>query len=65
MSRKISDDTLMDRKEAAAYIGLKNPGTLAVWHSKRRYNLPLIKVGFSVRYRKSDLDNFLERRLVK
>lgn len=65
LSPKPNEDPLLSRKEAAAYIGLKNPGTLAVWHSTKRYNLPIIKLGTIVRYRKSDLDKFLNDRLVQ
>jgi excisionase family DNA binding protein len=50
---------LLTNEEAAAYLGLK-PGTLDVWRSTKRYCLPYIKVGRLVRYRKSDLDRFLE-----
>jgi len=39
------------------------PRTLAVWASTHRYDLPLVKVGRLVRYRKSDLEAFLQRRL--
>lgn len=55
-------EQVMDRKRAAKYLGY-SPGTLAVWHCIKRYDLPLIKIGRSVRYRKSDLDKFLEDRL--
>lgn len=64
MSKPRKEDRLLTRKEAADYIGLENAGTLAVWHSTKRYKLPLIKVGSRVRYRKSDLDKFLECRLI-
>lgn len=50
---------LLTRKEAAEYLGLSE-GTLAVWKTTKRYPLPLIKVGRSVRYRQSDLDKFLD-----
>lgn len=55
-------DELLDRKSAAKYLGNLSPGTLAVWDCKKRYNLKPIKVGRVVRYRKSDLDKFLEER---
>lgn len=53
-------DVLMTRKEAARYINFA-PGTLAIWDCTKRYNLNPLKIGRSVRYRKSDLDRFLER----
>jgi excisionase family DNA binding protein len=49
---------LMTRNEAAAYLGI-TPHTLAVWKSIGRYELPVIKVGRLVKYRRTDLDQFL------
>lgn len=57
-------DELLDRKTAAKYLKI-SPGTLAVWDCTKRYDLKPLKVGRSVRYRKSDLDNFAERLLTK
>lgn len=48
--------------EAAEYIGCTS-GTLKVWVSKRR--VPFLKVGRLTRFRKSDLDVFLQRKLVE
>jgi predicted DNA-binding transcriptional regulator AlpA len=53
-------DPLLDRKTAAKYLGI-SPGTLAVWDCTKRYDLKPKRAGRSVRYRKSDLDKFLER----
>ncbi len=55
----------MSRKEAAAYLGLDNPDTLAVWASTKRYDLPYTKIGRRCLYRRSDLDAFIERRTVR
>ncbi len=55
-----SKDALLTRKEAARYINF-TPGTLAVWDCTKRHDLKPIKIGRSVRYRKSDLDKFLEQ----
>ena len=52
--------TLMTRAEAAEYLGLA-PHTLAVWQSTGRYNLPCIKIGRLAKYRKEDLDDFIQR----
>ena len=57
-------EPLLDRKTAARYLAV-SPGTLAVWDCTKRYDLKPIKVGRAVRYRKSDLDRFLEERLVR
>ena len=59
----MSTDLLFTRLQAAAYLNVR-PQTLAVWHTTHRYHLPLIKVGTLVRYRKSDLDKWLESRTV-
>lgn len=55
---------LLNRKEAAKYLGLHH-GTLRVWASTGRYNLPYYKVGGAVRYNQKDLDEFLIRQLFK
>ena len=57
-------EPLLDRKTAARYLAV-SPGTLAVWDCTKRYDLKPIKVGRAVRYRKADLDRFLEERLVR
>lgn len=49
---------LLNRIEAAQYLGLK-PQTLAVWASTKRYDLPYVKVGRLVKYRKEALDEFI------
>ncbi|MBT8766295.1 helix-turn-helix domain-containing protein [Metapseudomonas boanensis] len=51
----------VDDKQAATALGLQ-PTTLAVWRSTGRYNLPFLKVGRLVKYRLSDLAEFLARR---
>lgn len=51
----------VDDKQTAQVIGAKT-STLAVWRSTGRYNLPFIKVGRLVRYRVSDLAEFMARR---
>jgi len=52
---------LLDEKQAAEHLTV-SPGTLSVWRSTGRYNLPFVKVGRMVRYRLSDLDAWLEAR---
>ncbi len=56
-------EELLTREEAATYLGLR-PQTLATWTCEGRYNLPFIKVGRSVRYRRSDLDAWLASRTI-
>jgi len=55
---------LLDEKEAAAVLTVA-PGTLGVWRSTGRYNLPFTKVGRHVRYRRADLEAWLEKRTRK
>lgn len=47
--------------EAAELLGV-NAHTLAVWRSTSRYDLPYIKIGRKIRYRVSDLENWLQHR---
>ena len=53
---------LLDDKAAAAHLQV-SPGTLSVWRSTGRYNLPFFKIGRKVRYRRADLDAWLEKRV--
>lgn len=52
---------LLDEQQAAEHLTV-SPGTLSVWRSTGRYNLPFVKVGRMVRYRRADLDAWLEAR---
>jgi predicted DNA-binding transcriptional regulator AlpA len=52
----------MDRKAAARYLSV-SPNTLAVWDCTKRYDLKPLKIGRSVRYRRANLDQFLENQL--
>jgi len=52
---------LLTRDQAAAYLGV-SVGTLAVWATTGRYSLPVVKVGRLVRYRRTDLDAWLDER---
>ncbi len=54
---------LLTRREAAGYLGVTER-TLAVWACTKRYGLPIVKIGRLVRYRRADLDAFIERRTV-
>lgn len=57
-----NNEPLLDRKSAAKYLNVA-PGTLAVWDCTKRYDLKPIKIGRAVRYRRSDLNDFIEQRL--
>ena len=54
---------LFSREQAAAYLGV-TIGTLGVWACTKRYKLPYVKIGRSVKYRKSDLDDFISSHTV-
>ncbi len=52
-----------DHYDAANYLGI-TPGTLNVWCCTKRHAIPYIKVGRLVKYRKAELDNWLESRTI-
>jgi hypothetical protein len=57
--KKASQGTeLLSRREAAAFLGILEQ-TLAVWACTKRYNLPVVKVGRLCKYRRSDLERFI------
>jgi len=53
---------LLSEKEAADVLDVE-PGTLSVWRSTGRYALPFLKVGAKVRYRRGDLQAWLDSRV--
>lgn len=62
-SQKIIDTNtkLLDEKAAAELLEV-TPGTLSVWRSTGRYKLQFIKIGSKVRYRRTDLEDWLKSR---
>lgn len=56
-----SASRLVDAKECAQILGV-TVGTLAVWRCTRRYALPWIRCGRSIRYRLDHIDAFLASR---
>jgi len=59
----LADDRLLTREDAADLLSIR-PQTLALWASTKRYDLPYVKVGRAVRYRLSDIEQFLKSRTV-
>lgn len=59
----LNKNRLLNRKEAANYLGIKEI-TLAIWQSSKRYNIPVVKVGRLAKYRYGDLLEFVARRTV-
>lgn len=53
------ETTLLNSQQAADFLGIK-VGTLAVWQSTKRYDLPSVKVGRLRKYRLSDLQAFIQ-----
>jgi predicted DNA-binding transcriptional regulator AlpA len=52
---------LVDEKKAAEILGVAH-GTLQVWRSTGRYQIPFVKIGRLVRYRRGVLDTWIESR---
>lgn len=61
---KIADSVrdLLSESQAADLLQV-SPGTLSVWRSTGRYNLPFVKIGARVRYRRGDLQAWLDSRV--
>jgi excisionase family DNA binding protein len=55
---------LLTPNETAALLGMSK-GTLEVWRSTKRYPLDFVKIGGRVRYRRQDVEKFLEVRTVR
>ncbi len=58
---KVIQHDLLDEKSAAQFLQVE-PGTLSVWRCVGRYKIPFVKIGSKVRYRRSDLETWLESR---
>ncbi|VCU72495.1 Helix-turn-helix domain protein [Pigmentiphaga humi] len=50
------------RFQGAGNLGV-SPSSLATWACRQTHPIPYVKIGRAVRYRKADLDDFLERNL--
>lgn len=53
---------LLSESEAAEFLQVAT-GTLSVWRSTGRYVLPFVKIGSKIRYRRADLQTWLESRV--
>lgn len=56
-----SSRELLDPEHTALLLGI-TPGTLSVWRSVGRYQLPYVQIGRKIMYRRSDLEAWLESR---
>lgn len=54
------DKKLLTQNEAASLLGVK-PHTLSVWRCTKRYPLPFVRVGRCVRYKFTDIENFISK----
>ena len=54
---------LLTPKEVAEMLGV-TVGTLAVWRTTKRYNLPYSKIGRKPMYRCVDVEAFIDSRMV-
>lgn len=58
----MENNPLMTNKEAAAYLAIQ-PQTLDKWRMTGGENsIPFVKVGRSIRYQRSDLNNYIASR---
>lgn len=55
---------LLDTEKAASYLGCE-ASTLENWRCTKRHQIPYIKVGRLVKYRKDDLDAWIASRTVE
>jgi len=64
MPEKIAESVrdLLSESQAADLLQV-SPGTLSVWRSTGRYALPFVKIGARVRYRRGDLQAWLDSRV--
>ena len=53
-----NSEQLLSSKQSAELLGVKTE-TLTHWRCVGRYDLPYIKIGRLVKYKKSDLENFI------
>lgn len=53
---------LLTKEQVSEILGI-SVGTLAVWRTTKRYNLPYVKTGRLVRYREQDVQAFINSRL--
>ena len=63
MNEKKELAALLTPREAAAILRVSKE-TLNVWRCTRRYPLPFVKIGRSVRYRQADIERFIRDRTI-
>ena len=63
LTSSMKQERLLTRKEAAEYLDIKE-NTLAAWASTKKYRLPYIKLGTTVKYKVCDLEAFITSRTI-
>lgn len=54
---------LLTPKETAEMLGVST-NTLSNWRVNKRYDLPYVPIGRSIRYRLQDVEAFIEARVI-
>lgn len=49
---------MLSDREAAVYLGVSE-NTLPAWRCTKRVQIPYVKIGRAIRYRRADLDAFI------
>ena len=58
----MAETTLLTNDEAADFLRISRL-TLPVWRCTKRHRIPYVRVGSAVRYRRADLEKYLESRV--
>lgn len=64
MEKLASDDRLLTVREAARELRLA-PATLTKWRARKQPQLPFVRLGRCVRYRRVDLDAYIAAHIVE
>ncbi len=63
MTQTVTPAAEFSNSEAAAYLGV-TAGTLEIWRCTNRQTIPYLRIGRHIRYRRADLDKWLDSRRV-
>ena len=63
MKNKTISPVLLSTEDAAIYLGI-SARTLETWRCKQKYNIPYVRIGSVVRYKISDLDNYIHKNTI-
>jgi excisionase family DNA binding protein len=55
----MTNQEFLTNEQAAEYLGV-TVATLNVWRSTKKYNIPFYKAGKNIRYKLTDLKQFIE-----